>query len=437
MPSATVELREKYAAARNHMARGENEEAARMLERIVDQHPGWDEAYPLLCEAYLRLGRGEIPGAWLTKALDQDSGFGGKVIENTTRMYGEGRLEESAEVLDKLVECDGGNHEAWNDLGVVRFALQEFGDSERAFMQAIELCAGYGEAILNLTALYMTTNRAGEAVRMAAAACRDDCEATPDLLRELAVLIETASLGESNRLRLKADRLEVLEEVGKIKWFHTIDLGGGVQTPGRQHSPTKLPAYGVPDDLTGKSVLDIGAWDGFNSFEAERRGARRVLATDYYCWGGPGWGTQDGFNLARKVLGSRVEDMEIDVMDLCPERVGTFDLVFYLGVLYHMRYPMEALERVFSVTGDMMILETHVDMLQVERPVAAFYPGNECGGDPTNWWGPNTAAVIGMLEAVGYSRVEEHSLVKTPVRIVKGDVEEEIHQGRLVVHAWR
>ena len=96
----------------------------------------------------------------------------------------------------------------------------------------------------------------------------------------------------------------------------------------------------------GLSVLDIGAWDGFFSFECERRGASRVVAADYFSWHGSGWGTKAGFTLARDVLGSKVEDVDIDVMDLTPERVGTFDLVLFLGVLYHLRHPLLALERV-------------------------------------------------------------------------------------------
>ena len=79
------------------------------------------------------------------------------------------------------------------------------------------------------------------------------------------------------------------------------------------------------------TVLDIGSWDGFFAFEAERRGASRVLATDSFCWNGDGWGTKDG-SIARKVFNSKVEDLEIDVLELSPEKVGTFDLVLCLGV---------------------------------------------------------------------------------------------------------
>ena len=74
-------------------------------------------------------------------------------------------------------------------------------------------------------------------------------------------------------------------------------------------------------------------------------------------------GTKAGFELARKALDSKVEDLSIDVLDLSPERIGEFDLVLILGVLYHMRHPLLALERVASVTKDQLVLETHVDFL--------------------------------------------------------------------------
>ncbi len=135
-------------------------------------------------------------------------------------------------------------------------------------------------------------------------------------------------------------------------------------------------------------MLDIGAWDGFFSFEAERRGAARVVAADYYSWHGGGWGSKAGFELARTALGSKVEDVDIDVMDLSPERVGVFDVVFFLGVLYHLRHPLLALERIASVTRKMLMLETVVDMVGIDRPAAAFYAGRELNNDPTNWWAP-------------------------------------------------
>src|SRR5207247_1148279 len=83
-----------------------------------------------------------------------------------------------------------------------------------------------------------------------------------------------------------------------------------------------------------------GAWDGFYSFECERRGADEVVATDSFAWSAENWSSKAGFELAREALGSSVRAIEVDVMDLSPGVVGgTYDLVLFLGVLYHLRYP--------------------------------------------------------------------------------------------------
>jgi tRNA (mo5U34)-methyltransferase len=150
---------------------------------------------------------------------------------------------------------------------------------------------------------------------------------------------------------------ELKSQVAKIKWHHSIDLGQGVVTPGQDNSAKKLARLQFPDSFAGKSVLDIGAWDGFFSFEAERRGAKRVLATDSFVWrGGCDWADKSGFDLSKRVLGSKVEEKEIDVLELSPENVGTFDVVFFLGVLYHMKHPLLELERVASVARDFLVL---------------------------------------------------------------------------------
>ncbi len=204
---------------------------------------------------------------------------------------------------------------------------------------------------------------------------------------------------------------EVLAGMAAIQWFHTIDLGGGITTHGRDDSPRKLSEIRMPEDLRGKTVLDIGAWDGFFSFEAERRGATRVLALD--TWGRPGGGPKDGFDFAKRVLHSRVEDRTFDVYDLSPDGLGTFDVVLFLGVLYHLRHPLLALERVSSVTRELLILETHVDLLDHRRPAMAFYPDAELAGDDSNWWGPNVAAVLAMLRTAGFERLD---VVRRPGR---------------------
>lgn len=202
---------------------------------------------------------------------------------------------------------------------------------------------------------------------------------------------------------------ELQRRVADRRWFHVLDLGQGVITPGVTNPLGKeRPRYQVPEDLSGKTVLDVGAWDGAWSFEAKRRRAKRVLATDSYSWGGGGWGEKRSFELAREVLSLDVEDENIDVFELSPERIGTFDIVFFFGVIYHMRNPLGALERLRSVTapGGLAIVESLSAMSKRKEPLLAFYPGAECGGDPTNWFAPNPPALQAMLLASGFTDVK-------------------------------
>ncbi len=208
----------------------------------------------------------------------------------------------------------------------------------------------------------------------------------------------------------------------------------------------RLAGIGMPEDLSGRTVLDVGAWDGFFSFEAERRGAREVVALDSYAWDGSGWGTKACFELARTVLGSSVRDVQIGLTDLSPATVGVFDVVLFLNVLYHLRHPLLALERISAVTGDLLILETHVDLIDDERPAMVFYPGSEFADDPTNWWGPNPALVEAMLRDVGFATVKRYSQTPRASRVACAllrertgprDASQVAQQGRAVFHAWK
>jgi len=238
-------------------------------------------------------------------------------------------------------------------------------------------------------------------------------------------------------------RDELVRQVSALRWFHRIDLGQGVVTPGLDDTPAKLDRVRLPADLRGKSVLDIGAWDGFFSFEAEKRGAARVMAVDSFCWNGGGWGSKAGFELARRALNSKVEDREIDVLDLAPETIGAFDVVLFFGVLYHMRHPLWALEKVSSVTKSHLILETKVDLLSLNAPAMAFYVGDELNHDPTNWWAPNISGLCDMLRAVRFRRFE---ITSKPapwlyrwIRALRsnGSVWRESQRGRVSLHAWK
>jgi tRNA (mo5U34)-methyltransferase len=230
----------------------------------------------------------------------------------------------------------------------------------------------------------------------------------------------------------------LMDEIGTINWWHRIDLGRGITTPGPDDSVTKLDWVKLPQSLQGLSVLDIGAWDGFFAFECERRGAKRVVALDKFVWNCPGIGKR-GFELARRVLGSKVEDVELDIHDISPERIGTFDVVLFLGVLYHTRHPLLVLERVASVTRKQLIVETHVDINECSRPVLAFYPDDECNKDSTNWFGPNRAAVEAMLKVVGFRKVELVSSIPAPYVENDGNIRGvgKSQYGRMSFHAWK
>jgi tRNA (mo5U34)-methyltransferase len=243
------------------------------------------------------------------------------------------------------------------------------------------------------------------------------------------------------------DASQLRSEVDRLRWFHTIDLGHGIVTPGQDESAQKLATLRLPERLDGLSVLDIGAWDGFFSFEAERRGAARVVAIDPACWGPPawgerGWGTRQAFDLAHRALGSKVQTKDVELLDLSPASVGEFDVVFFLGVFYHLPDPWPYLRAAASVCRKLMVLETHADLLDTRRPAMAFYPGAEIDGDPSNWWGPNAGAVRGMLEQEGFGRVDVFSeprarrVARSARRRLRGD-RYPAQAGRIVAHAWR
>ena len=113
-----------------------------------------------------------------------------------------------------------------------------------------------------------------------------------------------------------------------------------------------------------------------------------------------------GFDIAHAALNSKVEAVLIPVEEMSPAKLGMFDLVLFLGVLYHSPDPLRYLRIVRSLCKYQLILETHVDALDYPRPAMVFYPGAILNHDPSNFWGPNPQAVEAMLLEVGFSRVE-------------------------------
>lgn len=205
-------------------------------------------------------------------------------------------------------------------------------------------------------------------------------------------------------------------------WYHRIELPGGVVTPG--WAPMYPDFYKLPGDFTGKRVLDVGAWDGYWTFEALKRGAREVVAIDDFSdtiHNGERRSWQQ-FELCRDILGYSREvcrNVEMSVYDVTPERLGRFDVVLMFGVLYHLKHPLLALEKLAAVTDDRLCLESAVldhysphlagksfaPVGYGDAMVMEFYPGSEYGGNPTNWWVPTSRVIAWMLHVVGFKEV--------------------------------
>lgn len=200
------------------------------------------------------------------------------------------------------------------------------------------------------------------------------------------------------------------EEIAQHHWFHSIELKPGIVTPGSK-SPSlmalEFSRVFDPIDVRGKSILDIGAWNGGFSIEAKRRGAARVVALDHYVWTHPVLRGRETFDLAVKAAGVEIEAVEQDLDDprLNLERLGTFDIVLYMGVFYHLVDPIAATREVAARAADVLVVETYLSDVSSPVPQMIFYPGGELCGDSTNWWGPNRKCVEDLLALWGFPSV--------------------------------
>jgi tRNA (mo5U34)-methyltransferase len=249
---------------------------------------------------------------------------------------------------------------------------------------------------------------------------------------------EPFALDDTRLEKVGFDRASLAKEIGERKWFHVFDFGDGLETPGRDVTEPKLAALELPD-LTGKSVIDIGTYDGYFSFESERRGAARVVANDHWAWTWPGEDARRNFDLVREVLDSRVEALTVPVEELDGAEHGTFDVALFLGVLYHAPDMIRYLRAVRSVTKGMLVLETMVDALDIDRPAAIAYPTGTFPNDDSNHWGPNPACVEALLHRVGFSRVERRGLWERGTLQPQGAGPRRSRHptdGRMVFHAW-
>lgn len=182
-------------------------------------------------------------------------------------------------------------------------------------------------------------------------------------------------------------------------WWHSFELPGGRVIQGNntlESLKTRIGLFPIPQDLRGKRVLDIGAWDGWFSFEMERRGAE-VVAVD--C------DESKNFLYLHRELKSRIDYRVMDMYELSPDKLGTFDIVLFLGVLYHLKHPLLALEKVCALTRELACVQTFVST-EPGSPVMEFFEIDELGGQFDNWCAPNVSCVAAMARTAGFARVD-------------------------------
>jgi tRNA (mo5U34)-methyltransferase len=227
---------------------------------------------------------------------------------------------------------------------------------------------------------------------------------------------------------------ELQAQADELQWYHSINLCNGVVTKGVGVQETGSEIFA---DMRGRSVLDIGAWDGKFSFLAEACGASRVVAVDHYAWGvdfqarGAYWNEciekgvfpdqsrdetdfwqpdlpgRRGFDFAKAALGSKVEPVVADFQTVDLDTLGQFDVVLYLGVLYHMKEPLTCLERVRAVTKEVAVIETealHLSGLEHEA-LLQFHAGMSLRVDFGNWYVFTIQALHNLCRAAGFSQV--------------------------------
>ena len=182
-------------------------------------------------------------------------------------------------------------------------------------------------------------------------------------------------------------------------WHQRFELVPGVDTPGENDIVGLLDTAGIPADLSGKSAVDIGTTNGGAAFELERRGAERVVAVDlvppeHY-----------GFAALHDFLGSKVEWLRASVYEVGSVLGEQFDLVLFLGVLYHLRHPLLALDNVRALLGGDAVIETAVldgeEPELIGKPVARFLRGAGFHADSSNWFVPTVAGLLDWSASSG------------------------------------
>ncbi|HDP94446.1 MAG TPA: hypothetical protein ENN40_03690 [Candidatus Aminicenantes bacterium] len=218
---------------------------------------------------------------------------------------------------------------------------------------------------------------------------------------------------------------EVIHRMERMLWYHTVELAPGVVTPGQYDHRPLLHHYGIPEDLSGKTVLDVGPAHGFFAFEFERRKAARVVTLELEKWTDHDVSPflrerfmADNMNEIRReylnealafaiqVKQSGVEQRSGNIYDLDPHKTGIFDITFCGSLLVHLTDPLRALYALRGVTREMAILSTVIHNDEPTDQAVARFIGRV---DSEAFWIPNMCCLKEMALAAGFSHVEEVS----------------------------
>ena len=393
--------------------------------------------------------------------------------------FDQGRYEEAARLFTQALEVKE-TAERWNNWATAQMMCQRGLAAEGGYRHALELDPGHHQAAANLGIFLVRSGRFGEALPQLEQAtngtdgqqnsvvaqllghCREKLASgkgiveleQPSKSSSTAPAQPAGKAGDDYLARVEQFNQRALElglgDLSNYYWYHTIDLGDGLVTPGVFDLRDTLPAFRFPEDMRGMTVLDVGSATGFFAFEFEQRGAH-VISTEVPSLEGfdrfPGQTTKqvvrkiqrwvkprthstdqlgklarpltsdemyfyllDGaFRFCHQRLNSKVERCYSTVYDLSAEKLGIegFDLVFLGNVLLHTLYPLQALGAIAPLCKGTLILSQTMLAGPDSQPAMVYMGGDDPEDDGSTWWYPNKPCFEQLLKKLGFKTVEE------------------------------
>lgn len=393
--------------------------------------------------------------------------------------FDQGRYEEAARLFTEALEVKE-TAERWNDWATAQMMCQRGLAAEDGYRHALELDPGHHQATANLGIFLVRSGRFGEALPLLEQAmngtdgqqnsvvaqllghCRErlvngkrivELE-QPSKSSSAAPAPPDGKAGEEYLARIEKFNQRALDlglgDLSNYYWYHTIDLGDGLVTPGIFDLRDNLPAFRFPEDMRGMTVLDVGSATGFFAFEFEQRGAhvisvelpsledfdrfpgqtieqvvRKIKRSFVPCSHSPVQLGElvrpisdeelyffhlDGpFRFCQQRLNSKVERCYSTVYDLSAEKLGIeeFDMVFLSNVLLHTLYPLKALAAVAPLCKGTLILSQTMLEGPDPQPAMVYMGGDDPEDDSSTWWYPNKACFEQLLKKLGFKTVEE------------------------------